>query len=206
MGAEYMESVLTSESSKKLYARLPIETRIQLIAERDPHGNVQVSLIETEKLFGQMVIKELERRKKVGTYKGKFNLRFHFCGYQGRSAFPSIFDSQYCYALGHTAVGLISKKKTGYISCVKNLSKPVSEWHACGIPLTGLMQIEERHGQPKPVITKFLVKLDSKKFLDFAKNRERWKLQDAYRYPGPIQFASTPAVIEQTNFHLKSLL
>lgn len=159
---DYIESTL-SAAALKSYEVLPLEIKMQLILDRDPHGNVNVSQIETEKLLGEMVATELEDRQKTGSYKGSFDPRYHFCGYQGRAAFPSNFDAKYCYALGYVAASLISHDKTGYISCVRNLAKPVSEWVPYGIPLTGLMNIEERHGKQKPVIKKALVDLDGNK-------------------------------------------
>jgi len=202
---DYVESTL-SGASQECYAGLPIEIQIQLILDRDPHGNVAVSQIETERLVGEMVAKELEKRKKADIYKQNFDPRFHFCGYQGRSVFPSNFDAKYCYALGFVAAGLLKNGHTGYISCVRNLAKPVSEWKPCGLPLTGLMNIEERHGQPKPVIKKALVELEGTKFTLFKEQRKHWAIQDAYIFTGPVQFFGPESITDDTNFHVKAFL
>ncbi|MGC2596367.1 MAG: diphosphate--fructose-6-phosphate 1-phosphotransferase [Rhabdochlamydiaceae bacterium] len=175
-------------SSQRCFASLPERIQQQLLQTRDPHGNVQVSLIETERLLIEVVAKELEEREKKGTYKGKFTPIQHFLGYEGRAAYPTQFDSHYCYALGFTAALLIDDKMTGYMSFVSNLTKPVQEWGIGGVPLTSLMHVEMRKGKEKPVIQKALVDLKGKPFAYFQQLREKWKLEDAYRYPGPIQF------------------
>mmetsp|Transcript_23039 Transcript_23039/g.45541 ORF Transcript_23039/g.45541 Transcript_23039/m.45541 type:complete len:571 (+) Transcript_23039:1914-3626(+) len=202
---DYIESVL-SGASRECYAGLPIEIQIQLILDRDPHGNVSVSQIETERLIGEMVATELRKRAKEGTYSGKLDPRYHFCGYQGRAVFPSNFDAKYCYALGHVAVGLLRDNCTGYIACVRHLAKATSEWEPCGLPLTALMNIEERHGAPKPVIKKALVDLSGQKFQIFKEQRNRWAVQDAYRYTGPMQFFGPEDITEDTNFHVRAFL
>lgn len=174
---------LTKEG-KKTYTSLPEEIQKQLLLDRDPHGNVQVSMIETEKLVISAVKDELKRRG----FKGKFSPQSHFFGYEGRAGLPSNFDTQYCYALGYTAALLIDDGLTGYMTCVGNLTRPVSQWSVKGLPITMLMNLEVRKGKEKPVIQKALVDLDGKPFAFFAGNREEWALRDHYRYPGPIQF------------------
>jgi diphosphate-dependent phosphofructokinase len=178
---------LTSPS-QICFASLPERIQLQLLQTRDPHGNVQVSLIETERLLMETVGKELEERQKRGTYKGKFAPLQHFLGYEGRAGFPTHFDSNYCYALGHVAALLIDEGVTGYMAFVSDLTRPVPEWTLGGIPLTSLMHIEMRKGKEKPVIQKALVDLKGKPFIYFQQQRERWKLEDQYCYPGPIQF------------------
>lgn len=152
--------------------------------ERDPHGNVQVTKIETERLLIETVQNELKRRG----FKGKFSPQPHFLGYEGRSGLPSNFDAHYCTALGHVAALLVAAKATGYMSCVHHLSRPVSEWQIGGIPLVQMMQLEERKGKKKPVIRKALVDLTGAPFRQFQKEREAWRLSDDFRYPGPLQF------------------
>jgi diphosphate-dependent phosphofructokinase len=175
-------------SSQSCFASLPEKIQQQLLHTRDPHGNVQVSLIETERLFMELVTKELEERHKRGTYKGKFAPLQHFLGYEGRAGFPSHFDSNYCYALGFVSALLIDEGATGYMSFISNLSKPVLEWGIGGVPLTSLLHIEMRKGKEKPVIQKALVDLKAKPFIYFQQQRDRWKLEDEYRSPGPVQF------------------
>jgi len=199
---DYVEDSLTGPS-KDCYARLPLDIRVQLILDRDDHGNVSVSQIETEKLLGEMVAVELEKRRKGGSYSSKFDARFHFCGYQGRSVFPSNFDAKYCNALGFVAAKLIEQRRTGYIACVRHLALAESGWEACAIPLTGLMGIEERHGEPTPVIRKALVDLNGKKFALLRDNRQHWTVQDAFCFPGPIQFQGPPELTEESNFHVR---
>jgi len=202
---EYVTSLLTG-SQKSCYESLPIEIQMQLIIDRDSHGNVVVSQIETEKLVAQMVAIEMAKRKAAGTFKGEFNPIYHFCGYQGRSNLPSIFDSDYCYALGHTAIALVANGCTGYLSCISNLALPTDRWIAKGIPICSLLNLEERKGKQKPVIRKALVNLQGSKFLLFAKNRDRWAIQDAYLYPGPIHFYGPRELTHATNFHVRSFL
>lgn len=203
---DYVDGIL-SEASHKVFTALPRYAQFQLILDRDPHGNVNVSLIDTEKLLGDLVGHELGRRKEQGVYKGDFKPIYHFCGFQGRSAYPTNFDCKYGYALGHVAAALLSSGCTGLMSAVKNLNCPTSEWVPCGVPITSMMNIEVRHGKPKPVIKKALVDSDLPKFKEFVQLRSHWVLQDAYRHPGPIQFSDMPAaVLEETNFNLKSRL
>ncbi len=163
---EFIENGLTKESME-VFAILPESIQQQLFLERDPHGNVQVSLIESEKLFSALVKDKLEERRKAGTYNGKFSALHHFLGYEGRCAFPSNFDSDYCYSLGYNACMLIQYGYNGYLSKISNLSKPASEWVAGGMPITKMMNIERRHGEDKPVIKKALVELDGKPFKYF---------------------------------------
>lgn len=177
-----------SAASAACFQLLPQEIQQQLLMDRDPHGNVQVSKIETERLLIDMVANELKRRKAQGTYAGKFSPQPFFCGYEGRSCLPSNFDCQYCYALGFAAALLIANGVTGYMSSISGLARPVGEWTPCGVPLTAMMTLEQRHGKAKPVIRKSLVELDSKVFALFKEQRDAWRQQDAYRYPGPIQF------------------
>ncbi|GAB4190994.1 MAG: diphosphate--fructose-6-phosphate 1-phosphotransferase [Simkaniaceae bacterium] len=174
--------------SLEIFKKLPFSIKKQLLLDRDPHGNVQVSKIATEKLLLDLVEKELKTLKEQGKYQGKFNAVEHFFGYEGRSGFPSNFDANYCYALGMTSLLLIREGLTGYMSCVKHLTKHPSEWKISGIPITSLFHLEERHGKTKPVIQKALVELKGKPFAQFSKNREEWQFKDAYQFPGPIQF------------------
>lgn len=199
---EYMAKQLTQPSTK-CYEALPQEIQIQLLLDRDPHGNVQVSKIETERLFIEMVKKELKDRQKKGLYKGKFSGQPHFCGYEGRSCMPSNFDSQYCYALGHVAALLIDCGATGYMSCVQNLFQTVETWEIGGIPLISMMHLEKRHGKDKPVIQKALVDLAGPVFSKFVKERDDWKLQDDYQYPGPVQFFGPSELTETTTLTLE---
>ena len=178
---------LTAESMG-VFELLPEGIQQQLFLERDPHGNVQVSLIESEKLFSALVADKLAQRKAAGTYKGKFSPLHHFLGYEGRCAFPSNFDSDYCYSLGYNAFMLIQYGYTGYLSKVSNLSKPATEWVAGGMPITKMMNVERRHGEDKPVIKKALVELDGNPFKFFEANRELWAIETCYLYPGAIQY------------------
>lgn len=171
-----------SDEARRSFQALPKEIQKQLLLERDPHGNVQVSLIETEKLLMSMIKKELSGNDV------KFAAQNHFFGYEGRAGFPSNFDANYCYALGAVAALLIDEKLTGYMACIGNLHRSVQDWKVFGIPLTMLMNMEERKGKKKPVIQKALVDLKGKAFAFFAENRESWASEDQYRYPGPIQF------------------
>ena len=169
----------------------------QLTAERDPHGNVQVSLIETEKLLSEMVAEKLAAWKKEGKYVGKFAPLHHFFGYEGRCAAPSNFDADYCYALGASAAQLVANGKTGYMAIVKNTTAPAEQWIAGGVPITMMMNMERRHGHMKPVIRKALVELDGKPFQAFAAHREEWAEKTAFIYPGPIQYWGPTEVCDQ---------
>ena len=172
---------------------------MQLLMDRDPHGNVQVSRIETEKLLIDLVGDTLREWKAAGEYKGKFSYQSHFLGYEGRCAAPSNFDANYCYSLGYTASALIGSGKTGYISSVRNLTKPPDQWIAGGIPLTMMMNLERRHGISKPVIKKALVELDGKPFKTFASRRDSWAENDEFLYPGPIQYFGPTEVCDLTS-------
>ena len=169
----------------------------QLFLERDPHGNVQVSLIESEKLFSALVAENLKARKAAGTYNGKFGTHHHFLGYEGRCAFPSNFDADYCYSLGYNAAMLIQYGYTGYLSKVSNLSAPAEEWVAGGMPITKMMNIERRHGADKPVIRKALVELEGAPFKFFAANRDQWAVETCYTFPGAIQYFGPSEVCDQ---------
>ena len=193
----FIQNGLSSESFA-VFAILPEAIQQQLFLERDPHGNVQVSLIESEKLFSALVKDILAERKKNGTYKGKFNPLHHFFGYEGRCAFPSNFDADYCYSLGYNAFMLIQYGYNGYLSKVSNLSKPAEEWVAGGMPITKMMNMERRHGQDKPVIRKALVELEGKPFLYFASHRDAWAVETAYTYPGAIQYYGPTEVCDLT--------
>ena len=193
----FIEKGLTSESMS-VFEILPEGIQQQLFLERDPHGNVQVSLIESEKLFSALVKDVLEERKKNGTYKGKYNALHHFFGYEGRCAFPSNFDADYCYSLGYNAFMLIQYGYTGYLSKVSNLSKPAEEWVAGGMPITKTMNIERRHGEDKPVIKKALVELEGKPFKYFESHREEWAVETCYTYPGAIQYYGPAEVCDLT--------
>ena len=192
----YIISKLSKDNSE-LYASLPATVARQLTLDRDPHGNVQVSLIETEKLLAEMVGTKLSAWKAEGRYTGKFSPLTHFFGYEGRCAMPSNFDADYCYALGRTAACLIAAGVTGYMSSVQNLTAPASEWIAGGIPTTMMMNMERRHGEMKPVIQKALVDLEGKPFAFFAAHREEWAKNTSYIYPGPIQFYGAPELCDQ---------
>ncbi|MGE5196245.1 MAG: diphosphate--fructose-6-phosphate 1-phosphotransferase [Anaerolineae bacterium] len=185
-----------SATSKQCFDSLPEAIQKQLLFDRDPHGNVQVSLIETERLLIETVGKELEERKKQGRFKGKFSGQHHFFGYEGRAAFPSNFDCNYCYSLGQVAALLLDEGLTGYMSAVYNLHRPVKEWQIAGLPLTMLLNLEVRQGKPKPVIQKALVDLNGAAFKRFARERDGWALGDFYRFQGPIQFFGDPSVTE----------
>jgi len=193
----FIQAGLT-EKSMAVFAQLPEGIQQQLFLERDPHGNVQVSLIESEKLFSEMVKKNLAARKAAGTYKGKFSPLHHFLGYEGRCAFPSNFDADYCYSLGYNAFMLIQYGYTGYLSKVSNLSKPAEEWVAGGMPITKMMNIERRHGKDKPVIRKALVELDGAPFKFFAEHRAEWSVETCYVYPGAIQYWGPSEVCDLT--------
>jgi pyrophosphate--fructose-6-phosphate 1-phosphotransferase len=187
-----------SEASAKLLKSLPEGIQLQLMMDRDPHGNVQVSLIETEKLLIEMVFKELKLRN----FKGKFAALNHFFGYEGRCAAPSNFDADYCYSLGYAASVLVLHRKTGYISSIRNLTAGTENWVAGGVPTTMMMNIERRHGADKPVIQKALVDLNGKPFKYFAEHRNEWAKSEEYLYPGPIQYFGPSEVCDATNYTL----
>ena len=187
-----------SADAMKVFEVLPQGIQQQLFLERDPHGNVQVSLIESEKLFSAMVKEKLAKMKAAGTYNGKFSPQHHFFGYEGRCAFPSNFDADYCYSLGYNAFMLIQYGYTGYLSKVSNLSKPAEEWVAGGMPISKMFNMERRNGKDKPVIRKALVELDGKPFRYFEERRADWAVQTAYTYPGAIQYYGPSAVCDIT--------
>ncbi|MGL5636462.1 MAG: diphosphate--fructose-6-phosphate 1-phosphotransferase [Bacteroidales bacterium] len=197
----YIIENLSAENAQ-VYASLPEGVARQLTLDRDPHGNVQVSLIETEKLLIEMVAKRLVEMKKEGSYNGKFAALGHFFGYEGRCAAPSNFDADYCYSLGFNAAMLIGEGKTGYMSSVRNLTAPAEEWIAGGVPVTMMMNMERRHGEMKPVIQKALVRLDGAPFKSFAANRAEWAIETAFVYPGPIQYFGPTEVCDQTTVTL----
>lgn len=176
---------------------LPDDVARQLCLDRDPHGNVQVSLIETEKLLSRMVEAKLNAWKEEGKYVGKFGTQHHFFGYEGRCAAPSNYDADYCYSLGYNASRLIANGKTGYMSVIKNTTAPAAEWIAGGVPITMMMNIERRNGKNKPVIRKALVELDGAPFKFFAAHRAEWAKQTAYIYPGPIQYWGPSEVCDE---------
>ena len=198
----YIISKLTKENSD-LYASLPEAVARQLTLERDPHGNVQVSLIETEKLLAEMVATRLAEWKEAGKYNGKFSTQVHFFGYEGRCAAPSNYDADYCYSLGYTASCLIAAGKTGYMSSVRNTTAPTDKWIAGGIPVTMMMNMEKRHGEMKPVIQKALVKLNGTPFKEFASKRDQWATSTDYVYPGPIQYFGPSSVCDQPTYTLR---
>ena len=193
---QYIIDHLTAENAA-IYASLPEGVARQLSLDRDPHGNVQVSLIETEKLLSEMVATKLAAWKEEGKYNGKFGAQHHFFGYEGRCAAPSNFDADYCYSLGYTASMLIANGKTGYMSSVRNTTAPAAEWIAGGVPITMMMNMERRHGEMKPVIQKALVRLDGAPFQKFAACREAWAKETAYVYPGPIQYFGPTEVCDE---------
>ncbi len=197
----FIEAGLTKESMA-VFAILPTSIQQQLFLERDPHGNVQVSLIESEKLFSALVADNLKARKAAGTYNGKFSALHHFLGYEGRCAFPSNFDADYCYSLGYNAFMLIQYGYTGYLSKVSNLSRPAEEWVAGGMPITKMMNIERRHGADKPVIRKALVELEGAPFKFFAENRAEWAENTCFVYPGAIQYFGPSEVCDTTTVTL----
>lgn len=194
-----------SRESQACFQILPEKIQKQLLLERDPHGNVNVSFIETEQLLIDMVKKELDTRKKQGTFKGKFNAVHHFFGYEGRAGFPSNFDANYCYALGATAALLISEKLTGFICAIQGLSRPVEDWKISALPITSLMRLEARQGKSKPVIEKAFVDLKDKPFLYLQRHRESWAGEDNYRFPGPIQFYGESDLIDSIPLTLQAL-
>ena len=192
-----------SDDNAKVYNSLPALIKGQLLADRDPHGNVQVSKIETEKLLIEMISQKLDEMKLEGQYIGKFNAQAHFFGYEGRCAFPSNFDADYCYSLGYNAFALINFGLTGYLSSVRNLTEPANDWIAGGVPLTMMMNMEKRHGEMKPVIKKALVELDGPVFKKLEKNREDWALNDRYLFPGAIQYFGPSSVCDITTVTLQ---
>ena len=187
-----------SKEAMAVFAILPQGIQQQLFLERDPHGNVQVSLIESEKLFSALVADKMAARKAAGTYSGKFSAQHHFFGYEGRCAFPSNFDADYCYSLGYNAFMLIQYGYTGYLSKVSNLSKPAEEWVAGGMPITKMMNMERRNGKDKPVIRKALVELDGKPFTYFCEHRQQWAEETCFTYPGAIQYYGPAEVCDLT--------
>ena len=192
-----------SQKSATVFASLPMEIKMQLTMDRDPHGNVQVSRIETEKLLTLLVKAKLDGWKKEGKYVGKFSSQTHFFGYEGRCSMPSNFDADYCYSLGYNAAAIISTGKTGYMSSVRNLTAPAEKWIAGAIPLTAMMNMEHRHGEDKPVIRKALVELDGAPFKMLASNRAKWAVETSYVYPGPIQFFGPSEVADITTITLQ---
>lgn len=193
---DYIISKLSSENAA-VYASLPEGVARQLSLDRDPHGNVQVSLIETEKLLSEMVATKLATWKEEGKFVGKFSAQHHFFGYEGRCAAPSNYDADYCYSLGYAASALIANGKTGYMSSVRNTTAPADQWIAGGVPITMMMNMERRHGEMKPVIQKALVKLDGAPFKTFASKRDSWAMVTDYVYPGPIQYFGPTEVCDQ---------
>ncbi len=187
-----------SKDNLAVFKSLPADVAAQLALDRDPHGNVQVSLIETEKLLSRMVADKLAIWKHQGKFKGKFGTQHHFFGYEGRCAAPSNYDADYCYSLGYNASRLIANGKTGYMSVIKNTTAPAAEWIAGGVPITMMMNLEKRNGKMKPVIRKALVELDGAPFKYFAAHRDEWAKETAYVYPGPIQYWGPSEVCDQT--------
>ncbi len=198
---EYIIAHLSKENAET-FSTLPEGVARQLSLDRDPHGNVQVSLIETEKLISEMVGAKLAEWKKEGKYNGKFAPQHHFFGYEGRCAAPSNFDADYCYALGVSAANLIANGKTGYMAIVQNLSAPTDEWKAGGVPITMMMNMERRNGEMKPVIRKALVELDGAPFKTFAAQRDEWSNNTCFVYPGPIQYWGPAEVCDRETMTL----
>lgn len=194
--SEWVNQKLSRDASY-VFSSLPNDIQRQLLMDRDPHGNVQVSRIETEKLLIEMVSDRLAELKSKDQYKGKFATQAHFFGYEGRCAFPSNFDADYCYSLGYAAFLLIANGVTGYISSIGNLSRPASEWSAGGVPLTMMMNMEQRHGKLKPVIKKALVELDGKPFRAYSAHRDEWAIKTSFVYPGAIQYFGPDEVCNQ---------
>jgi pyrophosphate--fructose-6-phosphate 1-phosphotransferase len=198
----YISKNLSADNAQ-IFSSLPENVARQLTLDRDPHGNVQVSLIETEKLLAEMVGNKLKEMNAVGKYTGKFSSQVHFFGYEGRCAAPSNYDADYCYSLGYTASALIAAGKTGYMSSVRNTTAPAEQWIAGGVPVTMMMNMERRHGKMKPVIQKALVKLDGAPFKFFEVNREKWAVGTEFVYPGPIQYFGPTEVCDQTTVTLQ---
>ncbi len=199
---DYVKAHLSAENLA-VFNSLPADVASQLALDRDPHGNVQVSLIETEKLLSQMVEEKLNQWKAEGKYNGKFAAQHHFFGYEGRCAAPSNYDADYCYSLGYNASRLIANGKTGYMSIIKNTTAPADQWIAGGVPITMMMNMEKRNGEMKPVIKKALVELDGAPFKYFASKRKEWAKKTAYVYPGPIQYFGPTEVCDQPTMTLK---
>lgn len=199
---DIVENRLEDENAK-VYKSLPALIKGQLLADRDPHGNVQVSKIETEKLLIEMISTRLDELKEEGSFIGKFSAQSHFFGYEGRCAFPSNFDADYCYSLGYNAFALISFGMTGYLSSVRNLTESAAKWIAGGVPLTMMMNMEKRHGEMKPVIQKALVRLDGPVFKQLQDNREDWAMNDRYLFPGAIQYFGPSSVCDITTVTLQ---
>ena len=191
------------DNNASVYSSLPASIKAQLLADRDPHGNVQVSKIETEKLLSEMIATRLSELKQQGKFNGKFSSQSHFFGYEGRCAFPSNFDADYCYSLGYNAYALIANGLTGYLSSVRNLTAPASQWIAGGVPLTMMMNMEKRHGEMKPVIQKALVKLNGPVFKQLQDNREDWAMNDRYLFPGAVQYFGPSSVCDITTVTLQ---
>lgn len=199
---DIVENRLEDENAR-VYKSLPALIKGQLLADRDPHGNVQVSKIETEKLLIEMISTRLDELKEEGSFIGKFSAQSHFFGYEGRCAFPSNFDADYCYSLGYNAFALISFGMTGYLSSVRNLTESADKWIAGGVPLTMMMNMEKRHGEMKPVIQKALVRLDGPVFKQLQDNREDWAMNDRYLFPGAIQYFGPSSVCDITTVTLQ---
>ena len=199
---DIVENRLDAENAK-VYNSLPALIKGQLLADRDPHGNVQVSKIETEKLLIEMISTRLDELKDQGEFIGKFSAQSHFFGYEGRCAFPSNFDADYCYSLGYNAFALINFGLTGYLSSVRNLTQPADQWIAGGVPLTMMMNMEKRHGEMKPVIQKALVRLDGPVFKQLQDNRDDWAMNDRYLFPGAIQYFGPSSVCDITTITLQ---
>jgi pyrophosphate--fructose-6-phosphate 1-phosphotransferase len=198
----FVKGMMRGENSK-VFSSLPKSIQTQLLLDRDPHGNVQVSRIDTEKLLIEMIEEKLAKMKNQGKYNGKFSALAHFFGYEGRCAAPSNFDADYCYTLGYNTFALAYFGFTGYISSVRNLIQPAKDWVAGGIPLTSMMNMEKRHAKMKAVIKKALVRLDGPAFKKFQENRETWALENSFVYPGPIQYFGPSEVTDITTETLK---
>ncbi len=191
-----------SKDNSYVFSSLPNSIQRQLLMDRDPHGNVQVSRIETEKLIIELVENRLKEMKTEGTYKGKFSTQSHFFGYEGRCAFPSNFDADYCYSLGYISSLLTAMELNGYMASVRNLSAPADKWIAGGVPITMMMNLEQRKGKLKPVIKKALVNIEDKPFKTFARNRDDWAIKNSYLYPGAIQYFGPAEVCDQPTITL----
>jgi len=199
---EWLSSRLSRESFAAL-SSMPREIAEEFLADRDPHGNVQVSNIRTEKLLIGMIRRRLHDLRERGLYAGRFAAQSHFFGYEGRCAFPTNFDADYCYALGYSAFLLAACGLSGYLASVRRLIAPAHEWQAGGIPLTGMMNMEQRHGERKPVIRKALVELDGRPFREFASMRDEWALETRYVVPGGIQYYGPPELCDEVPVTLR---